>query len=293
MKNALKTILFTVFALVLFANTAISASENNGKPSEISGELPKVGLPDPWQISMIEGLSPVKEKVHVMHDALMIIITVIAAFVGFLMLYVIFRFNAKRNPIPSKTTHNVKLEVIWTLIPALILVAITIPSLQLLYYMDKTEEAGLTVKVRGHQWYWSYEYPDHGGFKFDSNMIEEKDLKKGDLRLLEVDNRMVVPVDTNVRILTSATDVIHAWAVPALGVKKDAIPGKINETWFRANKVGIYYGQCSELCGVRHGYMPIVVEVLPKEQFDKWLEKAKDKFAYELNPQIIQTAAKK
>jgi cytochrome c oxidase subunit 2 len=219
------------------------------------------------------------EQINSLHTFMMWVITAITLLVVGLIGYICIRFNEKANPKPSKTTHNTLLEVVWTGIPVLILFMIAVPSLKLLYFSDKAQDAEFTLKVTGHQWYWSYEYPDHGGFSFDSNMVETKDLKEGQIRLLSVDNEVVVPAETNIRVLITAADVMHSWAVPALALKKDAVPGRLNETWFRANKPGIYYGQCSELCGVRHGFMPIVVRAVSREEFDQWVAKAQKQFA--------------
>lgn len=229
------------------------------------------GLAKPWQLNFQEPATPVMEQLYDTHTLLLWIITIICAFVLSLMVYICLRFRRSANPIPSRNTHNAKLEVIWTAIPILILVVIAIPSLRLHYFMSKVVDPEMTIKAVGYQWYWHYEYPDHGGFGFDSYMKKDAELKEGEPRLLTVDNRVVVPVDTNVRVLTTAADVIHAWAVPAFGVKRDAMPGRLNETWFKATKEGTYYGQCSELCGVGHGFMPIVVDVVSKEAFEAWV----------------------
>jgi len=213
------------------------------------------------------------------HDILLVVITAITAFVVALLGYAMVRFSAARNPTPSKTTHNTVLEVVWTVVPIMILVFIAIPSFKLLYFTDRIENADMTIKAIGHQWYWSYEYPDHGGFTFDSLMIGDDELQEGQPRLLATDNNIVVPVNTTVRVLVTADDVIHAWAVPALGVKIDAVPGRLNETWIEVEREGIYYGQCSELCGTNHGFMPIAVEAVSREDFDAWVEKAKEEFA--------------
>ncbi len=237
------------------------------------------GQPTPWQIGFQDAASPVMERIDSFHDILMWVITVITLFVLVLLAIVVIRFNSRANPTPTRTTHNSLLEVIWTVVPVVILVLIAIPSFKLLYYMDRTDEAEMTLKAIGHQWYWSYEYPDHGEFAFDSIMIEDEDLKEGQVRLLETDTRVVLPVDTNIRLLVTADDVIHAWAIPAFGVKLDAVPGRLNETWMRVDKEGTYYGQCSELCGVNHGFMPIAVEVVSKEAFASWIRKAKREFS--------------
>ncbi len=231
--------------------------------------------PEPWQMTFQPAASPMMEEIVSMHHLLLTIISAIACFVVLLLGYVIYRFRAKKNLIPSKTSHHVVLEIIWTLVPVIILVIIGIPSIKLLFALDKPQDAQMTIKVIGRQWYWSYEYPTNDPAKpiaFDSYMVEEKDLKPGMYRLLEVDNRVIVPVDTTVRILVTSSDVLHSFAVPSLGIKKDAVPGRINETWFRIAKEGVYYGQCSELCGVRHGFMPIAIHVVSKEQYDEWLK---------------------
>ncbi len=247
--------------------------------------------PEPWQLGLQEAASPVMEGIVAFHDMLLVIITAIALFVTCLMGYVMYRFSEKRNPTPSKTTHNTILEVFWTVVPILILVVIAVPSFRLLYYMDKTDEPEMTLKVTGSQWFWSYSYPDHGNFTFDSVMIPDSELKPGQLRLLEVDNRVVVPIDTNIRVLLTANAVIHAWAVPALGIKTDTVPGRINETWMRVTKPGLYYGQCSELCGINHGFMPIALEAMSKEDFAKWVAGAKVKFKAEAGPEAPKPEA--
>lgn len=225
----------------------------------------------PWQLNFQAPLSQVMERLVSMHNFLLVIITLICVLVLVLLAYICLRFNKKSNPVPSKTTHNVKLEVIWTVIPILILVAIAIPSLRLHYFMEDDVEAEMTIKVVGYQWYWHYDYPDHGGFGFDSYMKKKEDLLPGEHRLLAVDNHLVVPVDTKVRLHITAGDVIHAWALPALGVKRDAVPGRLNTSWFKATQTGTFYGQCSELCGVGHGFMPIRVDVVSREEFDAWI----------------------
>lgn len=230
----------------------------------------------PWQLGMQEAASPVMEQLAWLHDNILLGMCIaISVFVLLLLVYICFRFNRKSNPVPSKNTHNTKLEIIWTTIPILILVAIAIPSLKLHYFMARDSDAEMTLKAVGYQWYWHYEYPDHGGINFDSYMLKDKDLKAGDRRLLAVDNRVVVPVDTKIRVQITAADVLHAFAVPAFGVKRDAIPGRLNETWFKATKIGTFYGQCSELCGVGHGFMPIVIDVVSKDDFDKWVTSKK------------------
>jgi cytochrome c oxidase subunit 2 len=250
-----------------------------------------VGIAYDKQLNLMAPASPVMEKLVNLHHGLLIVITVISLLVLALLVWVCVRYNEKRNPVPSKTSHNTLVEIIWTTVPVLILVAIFIPSLDLHYYMsDYTrsgkeegkpvpEEEVMTLKVIGYQWYWGYEYPDHGGITFESYMKKDEDLLPGEPRLLATDNHVVIPVDTTVRVQMTASDVIHAWAVPSLGVKKDAVPGRLNETWFRATKEGIFYGQCSELCGVGHAFMPITVEVVSKEAFAEWVEGKKEAMA--------------
>jgi len=231
--------------------------------------------PVPWQTGFQAAVTPVMEQINDFHNLLLVIIIVITIFVTALMMYVMWRFSAKNNPEPTKTTHNTLLEVVWTAVPIMILVVIAVPSLKLLYLEDKAPNAEMTLKVTANQFYWNYEYPDHGGFAFDATMVDAADLKAGEPRLLTTDEAVVIPVNTEVRVLLAAADVIHAWAVPAFGVKTDAVPGRLNETWFKATKEGTYYGQCSELCGSNHGFMPIMVKVVSKEDFAKWVVKAK------------------
>ena len=208
------------------------------------------------------------------------IITAITAFVLFLVIYACIRFREKKNVVPSKTSHNTLIEIAWTLVPCLILIAMAVPSFKVLYSQDKIPEADVTIKAIGYQWYWGYEYPDEN-IIFDSYMIEENELKPGQPRLLAVDNEVVVPVNKVIKVLITANDVLHAWALPSFGVKRDAVPGRINETWFKADRVGTFYGQCSELCGIKHAFMPITVNVVTQKEYDIWLKNAKEKFAKE------------
>nr|WP_158043618.1 cytochrome c oxidase subunit II [Skermanella pratensis] len=240
---------------------------------------PAVGEPYSWQLGLQASASPVKEQLTDFHNLLLVVITGITLLVLALLIYVMVRFNAKANPNPTRTSHNTILEVAWTVLPVVILVVIAVPSFKVLYFMDKTENAEMTLKVIGHQWYWEYQYPDHEDLTFSSYMIPDEDIQPGQRRLLEVDNRIVLPVDTNIRIIVTAGDVLHSWAMPALGIKKDAIPGRLNETWARIDREGVYYGQCSEICGTNHGYMPIAIEAVSKERFAQWLVEAKEEFA--------------
>lgn len=257
----------------------------------LAQDATNVGAPQPWQMGFQQAASPVKEQLDSFHDLLLVIITAITLFVLALLVYVVIRFRAAANPVPSKTTHNTWLEVAWTVIPVVILAVIAVPSFRVLYYMDKAPNAEMTIKVTGYQWYWGYEYPDHGGLTFDSYMKPENEVTDPNLRLLEVDNRVVVPVGTDIRVLVTAADVIHAWAVPALGVKKDAVPGRLNETWFRADREGIYYGQCSEICGTNHGFMPIAVEAVSKEKFQAWIAQKQAELGIQAPTSVADAAA--
>lgn len=242
-----------------------------GLLSGLAGAAAYAAQPQPWQKGFQPAVTPVMASINDFHNLLLVIITLIAVFVLGLLIYVMWRFNEKRNPVPTRTTHNTLLEVVWTVVPVIILVVIAVPSFKQLYLNDVIPKADMTVKAIGHQWYWTYEYPDHGKFSFDANMVAPGDLKPGQPRLLETDAVVVVPVDTTVRVQVTATDVLHAWAMPAFGVKIDAVPGRLNETWFKATREGTYYGQCSELCGVNHGFMPIKIDVVSKEKFNAWV----------------------
>ena len=237
--------------------------------------------PKEWQLGFQNPASDSMRDIVTFHNNLLLpIIIAISVFVLFLMLYACVRFRASANPNPSKRTHNVTVEILWTLIPCLILIVMAVPSFKILYKQDTIPKADLTIKAVGYQWYWGYEYPDEN-IIFDSYMIEEKDLRADQPRLLAVDNEVVVPVNKVVKVLITANDVLHAWALPAFGVKRDAVPGRINETWFKAEKEGTYYGQCSELCGIKHAFMPITVKVVSEEDYQEWLSEARVKFAKE------------
>lgn len=244
----------------------------------------EVGFSSNWQITFIDAASPVMERINSFHNFVLVIIILIALFVTGLLGYVMVRFRASANPVPSTTTHNPLLEVLWTVIPVLILVVIAVPSFRLLFFQAEVPEPELTLRVTGHQWYWTYEYPDNGNFVFDAVMLQDDELKEGQLRLLETDNHVVLPIDTNIRIEITADDVIHAWAIPAFGVKTDAVPGRNNATWTRILREGVFYGQCMELCGINHGFMPIVVEAVSKERFKAWVVEAQAKFAHNALP---------
>ena len=245
-----------------------------------------LGQPSPWQFGLQQSATPVMDNIIWFHDFLLYIITAIAAFVLVLLLIVMVRFNARSHPTPSRTTHNTLLEVAWTTIPIMILLVIAVPSFKLLFFQLIPPPAELTVKATGKQWYWSFSYPDNGGFEFDSAMVKEESLKQDQPRLLAADTEMVVPVNKNVHVLTTGADVIHSFAVPSFGIKIDAIPGRINETWFKATREGIFYGQCSELCGRDHAFMPINVRVVSEQAFAAWVEDAKKKYAMKDNARI-------
>ncbi len=249
--------------------------------------------PEPWQLNLQAPASQTAVLINDFHNILLWIITAIAIFVLILLVWVVIRYNAKANPEPSEFTHNVLIEVLWTVIPVAILVFIAIPSFQLLYYADHVENPDMTLKVTGRQWYWDYEYPDHEGLTFSSYPIADNEIDeaKGQIRLLSTDNVVVLPIDTNIQILMTGGDVIHAWTIPAFGVKIDAVPGRLNETWVRIDKPGTYYGQCSEICGKDHSFMPIEVKAVTKEEFEQWVETAKEEFAsIDARFQPIQTA---
>jgi cytochrome c oxidase subunit 2 len=256
-----------------------------------------IGQPTDWQLGPQGPATTVADDIIWFHNILLGIITVITIFVLALLVYVVMRFNARANPTPSRTTHNTLIEVVWTLGPVLILLVIAIISFKSLFFQLDMPKADLTVKATGKQWFWSYSYPD-SKFEFDSIMLSEKERKakldkdpKADVpRLLSVDNELVVPVNKVVRVQTTGADVIHAFAVPSFGIKIDAIPGRLNETWFQATREGVYYGQCSELCGKDHAFMPIMVRVVSEQAFTAWLEEAKKKYASEETPAVTVAA---
>ena len=238
-----------------------------------------LGQPTPWQLGLQDAASPIMADIISFHTFLLWVITAITVFVLALLLIIMIRFNARANPTPSRTTHNTPLEVVWTIVPVIILVLIAIPSFRLLFTELDVPTPDLTVKATGKQWYWSYAYPDNGNFEFDSLIVADKDLKPGDLRLLTVDNELVVPVNKVVHVLVTGADVIHSFSVPSFGIKIDAVPGRINETWFKATMTGVFHGQCSQLCGKDHSFMPITVRVVNDNDFTAWVAQAKQKFA--------------
>jgi cytochrome c oxidase subunit II len=250
-----------------------------------------LGQPSPWQMGFQQSAAPTMDDIIWFHNFVLWIITAITVFVLALLLIIIVKFNARANPTPSRTTHNTLLEVAWTVIPVVILVVIAIPSFRILFVQLNTPPADLTIKATGKQWYWSYNYPDNGKFEFDSLMLKDNERKPDQPRLLAVDNEMVVPVNKVVRMHVIGADVIHAFAVPSFGIKIDAIPGRLNETWFKATREGVYYGQCSELCGKDHAFMPIAVRVVSEQAFAAWIEDAKKKFARDDSKPATNVAA--
>jgi cytochrome c oxidase subunit 2 len=247
----------------------------------ISHASENIGVPEDYQVTFQDAATSNMADITWFHNSFLFpIILVITLFVTALLIYVMIRFSAKNNPNPSKTTHNSLIEVIWTVVPVIILIVIAIPSFRILYtQQDIPVDADLTIKATGYQWYWGYEYPDNDGMYFDSLPLEEDELTEGKLRLLSVDNPLVVPAGAVVRVQVTSSDVIHNWAVPSFGVKMDAIPGRLNETWFKVDNPGVYYGMCSELCGVRHAFMPIEVHVLDNADYQAWLANASEQFA--------------
>jgi cytochrome c oxidase subunit 2 len=253
--------------------------------------LAGTGQPSPWQIDFQTAVTPVMEAIHSFHAFLTILSAAITLFVMVLLGICILRFNERANPVPSKTTHHTALEIVWTVIPAIILIVVFVPSLRMLFEQLEIPKSDLTVKATGTaQWTWTYTYPDNGGFSFDSNMLQDNERKPGQLRLLAVDNEMVVPVNKVVRVQVTAEGIIHSFAMPSFGIKIDAIPGRLNETWFKATREGMFYGQCSELCGRNHAFMPIAIRVVSEQEFAAWIEDAKKKFAAVPEPATVVVA---
>ena len=266
------------------------ASVGAGIAAVLGAGAARADQPYEWQTGFQDPATTTMDQVVNFNGLLVPIIVAISMFVLALMAWVFVRFNARSNPKPSRTSHNTLLEFSWTVLPIIILVVIAVPSVRLLYFQDRIPEAEMTIKAIGHQWYWSYEYPDHGGFTFDAVMKEAADLAPGEPRLLATDNAVVLPVDTVIRVLATSEDVIHAWTVPAFGIKKDAVPGRISEMWVRVEREGTYFGQCSELCGVNHGFMPIQVEVVSKERFAEWVAQAQLAFGTPSEPNVAAAA---
>ena len=244
------------------------------------------GIAKDYGIDLQNPVTEVAQDVYSMHAFVTIIMAIITLFVLGLLIWVCFKYSAKKNKNPSKTVHNTLIEILWTAIPVLILVVIAVPSFKLLYKQDVIPEPDLTIKAIGYQWYWGYEYPDNGNFTYEAFMLQSADELEEDKpfkRMLTTDTKVVVPVNKIVRMQVTAADVLHSWAIPAFGVKTDAVPGRLNETWFKAEKTGIYYGMCSELCGVNHQSMPIEIHVVTQNEFDSWVEEAKAKYASKNN----------
>jgi cytochrome c oxidase subunit 2 len=245
----------------------------------LSGSAALAQVPRNWEMGMQAAHSPVKEQIASLHDLVLVIITVITIFVAGLLLYAVWRFDKKRNPVASRTSHNTLIEIAWTVIPVLILVVIAIPSFRLVYFEDRARDADMTIKVTGHQWYWEYAYPDGNNVDFSSYMIPSDSLKPGQLRLLDVDNPLVLPAGKTIRILTTSADVIHSFFIPSLGVQRYAIPGRTIETWVKIDKPGDYYGECNQICGTNHSQMPISIHAVTDTEFTAWLATAKTKFS--------------
>ncbi len=243
-----------------------------------------VAAPRPWEMGMQPAWGPIKQQIIELHDLVLVIITLITLLVGLLLAWVMYRYNSKRNPVPSRTSHHAVLEILWTVVPVLILVVIAIPSFRLVYYEDRTYDPDLTIKVTGHQWYWEYSYPDNGNIDFSSYFVPDDQLKPGQLRLLTVDHDLVVPVHKNIRILVTSGDVIHSFFVPALGVQRYAIPGRTIETWMRVSKEGVIHGECNQICGTNHSRMPITIRAVSEKDFEAWLVQAKKEFSADAAP---------
>ncbi|MBU6298007.1 MAG: cytochrome c oxidase subunit II [Alphaproteobacteria bacterium] len=259
----------------------------------LGGTGTAVAAPYDWEMDMQAAASPVMAQIEDFHQLLLIITTAICIIVAALLVWVMIRYNQRSNPVPSKTSHNTLLEVAWTGIPVIILVLIAIPSFRLLYFEADIPKPDVTFEAIGKQWFWTYAFPKDGNFQFDSYMLTAaQDKKAGEPRLLGVDNPVYVPVNKVVEVDTTGADVIHSWAVPAFGVKMDAIPGRINRTWFKATKIGTYYGECSELCGANHAFMPIEVKVVSEADYHTWLKAAKKKYAANDEPDAVRVAAK-
>jgi len=238
-----------------------------------------VGGPVPWGMGLQESGGPIKDAIASFNELVFWLMVAITVFVAILLAWCMWRYNATRNPVPSQNSHNTPLEIAWTVIPVLILLVIAVPSFRLIYYQDRARDADLTINVIGHQWFWSYQFPDHGNFTFESRPIQDEDIRPGQFRSLEVDEPLVVPVGRTIRVMTSGVDVIHSFFVPSLGVQRYTIPGRTLETWMRADRVGTFYGQCNQICGVNHWFMPIVVKAVPQEEFDAWVASARTRFA--------------
>ena len=276
---------FSIMASPFLAMGFAGAAQAQG-----GGEAGVIAAPSPWEMGLQPAQNSLMRGIDSLHDLVLAIVTVVTVFVGVLLLWVIYRYSAKRNPVPSRTSHHTMLELAWTVVPVLILVVIAIPSFRLIYFLDRTPNPDITIKVTAHQWYWEYTYPDNGDFAIESRYIRDENLKPGQLRLLEVDNQMVVPVGKNIRLLTNSVDVIHSFFVPSLGVQRYAIPGRTIEMWMTVDKPGVYYGQCNQICGTDHSRMPIAVRAMSEPDFLAWAEKTKKTAAADLGPKAFAAA---
>lgn len=244
-------------SLLLFAHTALAQA------------------PRPWEMDLQPGFSPVKRQIIALNWMVFVIITLITIFVAALLAWVLYRYNARRHPVPSRISHNTPIEIAWTVIPILILVVIAIPSFRLLYYEDRVRDPDMTINVKAHQWFWEYSYPDQGGLDIESHFVPDDKLKPGQPRLLTVDQPLVVPFGKKIRILETSQDVIHSFFIPSLGVQRYAIPGRTVETWTEVDKPGVYYGECNQICGTGHSIMPIEVQAVSEADFEAWVKKTK------------------
>ena len=278
-RNLLTTLGLGALALVALGAPEALAQATAPLSGVPAGEM--VGAPHNWGMDLQAPGGIVKQAIHDFNDLVLYIIIAITIFVGALMAYTIWRFDARRNPVPSRTSHNTVIEIAWTVVPVLILLAIAIPSFRLIYFTDRTRDADVTIAVQGRQWYWHYAYPDNGNFQYDSYPIADSDIRpdQGQLRSLSVDNPLVIPVGANIRVLTTGHDVIHSFFVPSLGIQKYTIPGRTMEAWMRADRVGTFYGQCNQICGTNHWFMPIAVRAVPREEYDAWVAQARTRFA--------------
>ncbi|HEV7458714.1 MAG TPA: cytochrome c oxidase subunit II [Roseococcus sp.] len=265
---------------IIMMAAVLLAGAGNAFAQTAPATEPMVGAPVPWGMGLQASGGPIKDAIGDFNALVFNIIVVITIFVALLLAWCIWRYNAKRNPVPSQTSHNTFLEIAWTVIPVLILVVIAVPSFRLIYYQDRARDADFTINVTGHQWYWNYRMPDHGNFAFDSRPVFDEDLTPGQFRNLEVDEPLLIPVGATVRVLTSGADVIHSFFIPSLGVQRYNIPGRTLETWMRADRPGTFYGQCNQICGTNHWFMPIVIRAVPQEEFNAWVESARTRFAH-------------
>jgi len=267
--------IFGISVVVGLAIAGVAAAQT----ASGGAQAPMVGGPSPWGMGLQASGGPIKDAISSFNELVFWMMTAITVFVAALLAWCVWRFSAARNPVPSQNSHNTPLEIAWTVIPVLILLVIAIPSFRLIYYQDRARDADLTINVTGHQWYWNYRFPDHGNFTFDSRPLQNDEIQPGQFRNLEVDEPLLVPVGRTIRVMTNGADVIHSFFVPSLGVQRYAIPGRTIETWMRADRVGTFYGQCNQICGVNHWFMPIVVKAVPQAEFDAWVASARTRFA--------------